>query len=295
MQTLSLGGDKMDEVKLIMLGTGSPRPDLKHDSSGQVLLVDNQPILIDCGEGVTRKMMQSGIEMRDVEQLWFTHLHSDHVVGYGQFLLGGWTAGRKKLTIVDPIGVKKMHQTFLNMFKEDIEYRVSLGKNPEGLLDATIIEIGSPGEIKTNLPLKVFAEEMIHNVKTYAYRFELENRTIVISGDTAPTPKLAPFAKGADLLVHDAAMAKNDAYKPPLTKEREKMWRNLQFEHCTPAQAAEHAKKAGVQHLVLTHFLPQVDEDLAYQEAREVFDGEITIAQDLQVINIKKKSGVETR
>ncbi|SDH16812.1 Ribonuclease BN, tRNA processing enzyme [Alteribacillus persepolensis] len=278
----------MDHMKVIMLGTGSPRPDIERGGAAQVLLVGNKPILVDCGEGATKQLMKAGIPPETVNVVFFTHLHSDHLMGYQQFLLGGWTAGRTHLTIYGPRGLKKFHDTTLSMFDEDISYRTSLGKNPEGLLDVNVVEIEDTGEIPTDLPLSVSAAEMVHNVKTYAYRFEKNGKAVVFSGDTAPTPVIGDFSKGADILVQDAAMAVNDAYKPPLSREREMMWENLQKEHCTPGQAGEIGEKAGVKQLVLTHFLPRIDKEQAYLDAKKVYSGKVIVPDDLQVIEIEK-------
>ncbi|WP_102348782.1 MBL fold metallo-hydrolase [Bacillus sp. Marseille-P3661] len=279
----------MSDVKIIMLGTGSPRPDIERGGSAQVLLIDALPILVDCGEGTTRQLMKVGIPPETVEHLWFTHLHSDHVMGYLQFLLGGWTAGRSKLTVVGPKGTKNFHETIMNLFEEDIVYRTSLGRSPEGLLDVNIIEVEEAGEVPTDLPVKVTADQMIHNVPTFAYRFEIEETVVVFSGDTAPNERIIELSRDADILIHDAALAKNAAYKPPLSPERQKMWDNLQKEHCTPAQAGEIAFKAGAKQLVLTHFLPKIDLELAYQEVSEVYSGSVIVPEDLQVIPVKKR------
>ena len=274
----------MTNYEVTMLGTGSPRPDLERSGPAQILSIDDTHILIDCGEGTTAQLMKTKIPPESIQYLFMTHLHSDHLLGYGQFLLGGWGLGRRKLTVVGPKGMKHYHDTIINLFNEDIAYRTSLGRPGNGVLDVNIIEIDGPGEISCGLPIKITAAEMVHNVLTYGYRFETDDKVIVFSGDTAPTPNIVQLARGADLLVLDAALAPTGVYRNTNNPELQKIWDNLQKEHCTPSQAGEIAREAGVKTLVMTHFLPNINQEETYQEAASTFNGEIIVGHDLQVI-----------
>ncbi|MGY4691468.1 MBL fold metallo-hydrolase [Salibacterium sp. K-3] len=278
----------MSNWKVTMLGTGSPRPDLERSGPAQVIHFGDLPVLIDCGEGTTAQLMKADIPPQSVNHLFMTHLHSDHLLGYGQFLLGGWGWGRRKLTIYGPKGMKHFHDTMLDLFEKDIDYRISLGRSPKGVREnVEIIEFDHPGEIELmddEIPAQVFVEEMVHNVPTFAFRFEGENQTIVHSGDTAPTENIVKLAEGADILIQDAGMAVNEIYKNPSDPELEEIWENLKKEHCTPAQAADIAQRAEVKQLVMTHFLPDIDTKLAYSEAAEVFEGRTLVGEDFMVI-----------
>ncbi|AXF57042.1 MBL fold metallo-hydrolase [Salicibibacter kimchii] len=281
----------MSEWKLTMLGTGSPRPDLERSGPSQVLQMGEANILIDCGEGTTAQLQRANIPPQSVTNLFMTHLHSDHIFGYGQFLLGGWGLGRRKLRIVGPKGIKNYHDTLLELFKDDIDYRISLGRSPKGVLeDVEIIEFDKPGEIKVEdpeIPARIFTDEMVHNVPTFGYRFEGKDQVFVHTGDTAPTENASKLAEGANLLVQDGCLASNETYKNTDNPELQMIWRNLQKEHCTPAQAAQIAKDAKVEKLVLTHFLPNTDVEEVYDEAAAVFDGEVIIGEDLETYSVK--------
>lgn len=271
---------------ITMLGTGSPRPDLERSGPAQVLHINNNPILIDCGEGTTAQLLKADIPPENVNVLMFTHLHSDHFFGYGQFLLGGWGRGRRELTVVGPKGIKEFHETIINMYKDDIAYRVSLGRPENGVLDVKIIEFDQAGEIQVDIPAKVTAEKMVHNVPTFGYRFEMEDKIIVFSGDTAPTPNIVELAREADVLVLDAALSKTGVYRDTKDPELLKIWENLQKEHCTPEQAGDIAQEAGVKKLVMTHFLPNVIPKEVKEEAEGRFTGESIVAEDLMEIYI---------
>lgn len=275
----------MRNIKVIMLGTGSPRPSLERSPSSHLLLVDDLPIMVDCGDGAVTQLLKIGIEPPQIKHLFLTHLHADHVLGYGQFLIGGWAWGRRELTIVGPIGTQKFHERFVQMMEEDINYRLSLGRSTNGILDNVhIIEVEQPGAVSCELPMKISAERMVHFVPTFGYRFEIDDKVVVFSGDTAPTEAIVQLSRDADLLIHDAAVALTPAYAD--NPSFQKIWENLQKEHCTPAQAADTALRAGVKKLVLTHFLPGVDVQQVYQEASEVFSGTVIVASDLQAISV---------
>ncbi|MED4205342.1 MBL fold metallo-hydrolase [Neobacillus mesonae] len=273
-------------LSIVMLGTGSPRPDLERSGPAQVLFLDDLPILIDCGEGTTTQLMKANIPPQNIKHLFFTHLHSDHFFGYGQFLLGGWGLGRRELTVIGPNGIKEFHDTLVRMFHDDISYRTSLGRPGNGVLDVKIIEIDEPGIVPCDIPAKVTAAEMVHNVPTFGFRFETEEKAVVFSGDTAPTPAIIELARNADVLVQDACLAATGVYRNTKDPELQKIWENLQKEHCTPQQAGEIAQEAGVKKLVMTHFLPNVNGEEVQQEAANSFDGEAIVGKDLLKITV---------
>lgn len=283
---------KMENTQVTMLGTGSPRPDLERSGPAQVVDIGGIQILVDCGEGTTSQLMKAEIRPEEIEYLFFTHLHSDHTFGYGQFLLGGWGLGRRSLTIVGPEGTKDFHEAFLKIYEKDIQYRTSLGRPGNGVLDVTIIELDVEGSIHVpGLDMNIETAKMVHNVKTFAYRFEWQDNVVVISGDTAPTPNIEQLAKDADLLVIDGCLAPTAVYHQTTNPELKEIWRNLQKEHCTPKQAAEIAVGANVGKLVLTHFLPGLLKDIAMQEATAVYSGPVIIAEDLLRINVNERIG----
>ncbi|WP_180994063.1 MBL fold metallo-hydrolase [Bacillus sp. Marseille-P3661] len=271
----------MTKLSITMLGTGSPRPELRRSGPAQTLSIDDETILIDCGEGTTNQLLKAGLPPESIKQLWFTHLHSDHTFGYGQFLIGGWGRGRSELTIIGPKGTKRFHEKILDLYEEDINYRCSLGRSDAGIRDVRIIEIDKPCKVENPSLIDTTVESMIHNVPTFGYRLEINNKIIVISGDTAPHDGIINLAKDADVLVIDAGLATGK--KSPAL---EKIWDHLQKEHCTAEQVGQIAAKANVKKVVLTHFLPELDPAKAYDEVATHFSGEIIIPEDLDKIEL---------
>ena len=276
---------------VIMLGTGSPRLTKERMASAHLLTIGDVPILVDCAEGTTMQLVKSDIAPQDIKHVFFTHLHADHMLGYANFLISGWLEGRRELTVVGPVGTKKMHDLLVEMLKDDIDYRMSLGRPEAGVRDVKVIEIENEGKVEVDLPMDIHCAEMNHNVPTFAYRFEKDEYSVVFSGDTAPpTDNLVKLAQGADLLIHDTALTPIDGDKMP---NAEKIWENLQKEHCTPAQSAETAKRANVKELVLTHFLPKMNPEKSLAEAAAVFSGKIYVPNDLDVIQLPVKTSVK--
>ncbi len=277
-----MGLRNMSRIAVVMLGTGSPRPNIHRSQPAQALIIGEETILIDCGDGTTTQLLKAGIPPESIKLLFFTHLHSDHTLGYGQFLLGGWGQGRSELTIIGPKGTKAFHERLLDLYSDDIDYRCSLGRSETGIRDVKVIEFDSPGELPINpLPYKITTARMVHNVPTYALRFEIGNKIIVISSDTAPNEEIIHLAQDADILIQNAALTKGRR-----STALEKIWDQLQKEHCTPAEAGMIASRARVKKLVLTHFLPESDPDIAYEESSAQFSGEIIVPEDLQVISV---------
>jgi ribonuclease BN (tRNA processing enzyme) len=114
-------------------------------------------------------------------------------------------------------------------------------------------------------PFTVRTVPMVHPVPAYAIRVEHGNKSLVYSGDTGPNDALVELARGADLLLCEAALRDDDPNNPP----------DL---HLTPADAGEHAKRAGVKRLVITHVPPWFDRDTQGLGARRTYSGDVKVA-----------------
>jgi ribonuclease BN (tRNA processing enzyme) len=114
-------------------------------------------------------------------------------------------------------------------------------------------------------PFTVRTAQMVHPVPAYAIRVEHGNKSLVYTGDTGPNEALVELARGADLLLSEAALPDNDPHNPT----------DL---HLTPADAGEQAKKAGVKKLVITHVPPWYDRETQAENARRTYSGPVEIA-----------------
>jgi len=275
------GVTNTDVLRVTLLGTGNPRPNPARAGPSQVVQAGDTLYLVDCGPNATLQLQRAGIDPAAVRRLLFTHLHTDHTLDYGQFVLGGWAIGRDALHVWGPPGTARLTRLlFEEAYAEDIAYRLALGRPPAGLRGFPVTEVGE-GLVLAEGPLRVRAVRVQHAIDTRAYRFDWEGRSIVISGDTAYCPALVELARGADVLVQDCQLASDRAYQDPVSR---RLWEHLRTQHATPEEAARMAREAGVRTLVLSHLPPAVDvAELAARTARE-FAGRVVVGEDLLTI-----------
>jgi ribonuclease BN (tRNA processing enzyme) len=270
-------------LQVTLLGTGNPRPNPQRTGPSQVVRAGDARYLVDCGPNATLQLQRAGLDPAAVRRLLFTHLHTDHTLDYGQFVLGGWAIGRDALRVWGPPGTARLTRLlFEEVYAEDIAYRLSLGRPPAGLLGFPVAEVGE-GVVLEEGELRVRAVRVEHAADTRAYRFEWRGQSLVISGDTTYCPALVELARGADLLVQDCQLASDRAYRDPTSR---RLWEHLRTQHATPEEAGRMAREAGVRTLVLSHLPPAVDvADVAARAARE-FAGRVVVGEDLLTVAV---------
>jgi len=276
-------------TRLILLGTGGgPRPRKASSASAQVIVSNNVAYVIDCGDGVARQLAFAGVPLSTLRHVFVTHQHSDHNADYGNLIWLAWTAGLS--TRVDtwgPSPLKKMTNLFFEMNKYDIDVRVA---NEGRVPLAPLVhphEIDAGGLVMGDEQVKVTATLVDHPpvVPAFAYRFDAADRSIVISGDTAPSDNLVKLAQGADVLVHSVvyvpAVDRLVARVPNATALKASI-----LAHQTSVEnAGRVAQAAGVKTLVLSHFVPPDDPEVTDQMwidgARVHFRGSVIVGRDL--------------
>ncbi len=275
--------------RLVMLGTaGGPTPKALRAAPAQALVVDGVVYVIDCGNGVARQMALAGINLGALRHVFITHHHSDHNADLGNLLLLAWSGNLA--TPVDcwgPPPLAAMRETFLQLNAFDIQTRITdEGRAPLADLFRTH-ELSGAGVVLHGEHVTVTAARVSHPPITdaYAYRFDCPDRSIVFSGDTAPSETLVALARGADVLVHEVmylpALEKLIASEPNAASLRE----HLLASHTSTEQVGRIATEARVKTLVLSHFVPGGDPALTDDIWRDAvaphFKGEIVIARDL--------------
>ena len=276
-------------TRLVLLGTGGgPRPRIASSGSAQVIVSNNVAYVIDCGDGVARQLAFAGIPLATLRHVFITHQHSDHNADYGNLIWLAWTAGLS--TRVDSWGpppLEQMTKLFFEMNAYDITTRVSNeGRVPLAPL-VHVHELHDGGVVMSDDNVKVTATLVDHPpvVPAFAYRFDAPDRSIVISGDTAPSPNLVKLASGADVLVHSVM------YPPAIDRLVARVPNAAALKasilaHQTSAEdAGRVAQQAGVKTLVLSHFVPpddaEVTEAMWLEAARRQFRGTVIVGRDL--------------
>src|SRR4029077_13628234 len=189
-----------------------------------------------------------------------THLHSDHTVGYPDLILTPWVIGRRvPLEVYGPKGIKAMTQHILAAYDEDIKARTRADGNQHGFPQgswANAHEIAT-GVVYKDENVTVTAFPTKHAMESYVYGCVTPDRSIVITGDTAPTQATIDACNGCDVLIHEVNTLSALAARPAMFQAFAGIY------HTSTAQLAELAAQAKPKLLVLYHasisFRPQVN------------------------------------
>jgi len=287
---LERGAKRQDEA--ILLGTGGgPRPKKVNMSSAQVIIVNDLLYVVDCGDGVARQLVIAGVSLQKLRHVFVTHHHSDHNADYGNLLLFGWIDGLKP--IVDAYGpppLVRMTELIAEMNAVDIATRIADEGRPPFTGLVVPHELTAGGVVRQQAGVKVTAALVDHPPirPAFAYRFDTPGRSIVISGDTAPSESLVTLAKGADVLVHEVlylpGVDRLVGNEPHATRLRD----HLVASHTPSAEVGRIAAAADVKTLVLSHFVPGDDRSITDEMwtvgVRAQFKGEVVVGRDLMVL-----------
>lgn len=280
--------------RLVLLGTkggpairpGGPSP------TAMLLQASGRNLVVDCGLGVTRGLVEAGVYLRDLDLIFITHLHSDHVLELGPLIHTAWTTGlARPVTVYGPPGTQALWTGFLASLSYDIETRIADEGRPDLEALVKVVEYG-PGMVFEADGLSVDALRVDHPPVTecFALRARFAGRSVVFSSDTAYFPPLAEFAAGADLLVHEAMLPEGVESIVARTGNGARLREHLIASHTFAADAGRIATAAGARHLVLHHLIPA--DDPAFTEAdwkaalAPVWSGELTVGRDGLVIDL---------
>ncbi|WP_244857874.1 MBL fold metallo-hydrolase [Sphingopyxis granuli] len=294
-----------DGLHVALCGTGSPLPDRRRAGSCTVVIAGKAMFVVDAGEGGARNISLMGLPNPRLRGLFLTHFHSDHIDGMGPMMLLRWTASGNEspLPVHGPEGVEAVIAGFNAAYAADNGYRTAhhgATITPPAAAGAVAMPFAMPDAptvVHQVDGLRVTAFPVDHRPVRPAvgYRFDYEGRSVVISGDTAPSPSLEAAAKGADLLIHEALQpAMVQTLSDRLTAARRPQTGRIMHDildyHASPAQAADSARRAGVRMLVLSHIVPPLPSRYfnaaLLDGADSRFDGPIIVGEDGQYFSL---------
>jgi ribonuclease Z len=273
-------------AQVILLGTGTPNAEPDRSGPSVAIVANGQPYIVDFGPGVVRHATAAGILPSKLRIAFATHLHSDHTAGLSDLILTPWTLERTvPLELYGPRGLKSMANHVEKAYVEDIKIRLTGGEPSNKTGYGVNVHAIRPGVVFQDANVKVTAVRVPHGSwpEAYAYRFDTrcdkcDGRSIVISGDTAPTDAVANLCNGCDVLVYEVYSTAGFARRPP-------DWQRYHARHHTSsAELAAIAVKAHPSILVLTHLLSwgTSDEDLL-SEVTRLYKGKTILGRDLDV------------
>ncbi|WP_338696351.1 ribonuclease Z [Streptomyces sp. Q6] len=301
----------MSVREFVVLGTASQVPTRHRNHNGYLLRWDAEGILFDPGEGTQRQMLRAGVAAHDIDRICVTHFHGDHSLG-----LAGVIQRINLDRVPHPVTAHfpASGQRFFDRLRYSTAYHETVGITEE--------PVSGEGAVLADTPAyRLEARRLSHPVESYGYRLvEPDGRRILperlaahgIAGpdvgrlqregslgavtlddvsevrrgqrvafvmDTRLCEGAEALAEGCDLLVIESTFLDED--------------RRLAADHghLTAGQAARVARDAGVRHLVLTHFSQRYSDPQEFErQARAAgFDGELTVARDLDRVPVPKR------
>lgn len=282
-------------MKLTILGSGSPEPYMRRASSGYLLEIGDDTILFDCGGGVFDNLIRSGRKPSDITHLFFSHLHSDHMMDYARLVHAAWDEGGAPIKVFGPPPIADISQGYFGpegIFSHDLRSRTELLPSQE-VWKARGGTLPRPWPAPEVTEIAVdFAHdggdwrlttcEVPHGqpaLQCMAFRIESGDKSFVYSGDAGRCEALEALCHKADLLLHWCYRL--DGETPPA------VMRDLTP---TPSEIAAMATRTKVQRLLLTHFRIHMDEPDRHADAlnrlETGFDGSSGIVEDLESYDI---------
>ena len=239
-------------MKLTIVGCSGSVPGPDSAASSYLVEHEGYRMLLDLGSGAFGAL-QRHVQRAEVDAVVLSHLHPDHCLDVAPMIVQrrhGLAAVPPRIPLLGPAGTHD---------------RLALAYDPtsrDGLRDLFDLAAVTPGERELG-PFRLRFERVDHPVPTHAVRVAAGGRTLVYSADTGPSDALVSVAEGADLLLCEASFEEGPANPPGL--------------HLTGRLAGEHARRAGVGRLLVTHVPPWTDAGRTLDAATAAFGGPTTL------------------
>jgi len=202
------GQSESGNLRVILLGSGGgPAPNPQRFGISTLVVAGSEKLMFDCGRAATIRMGQLGMLLGEVNKLFVTHLHSDHVIGIPDLYLTGWASQGRVVPrrVWGPVGTRDMMTYLKKAFAFDIHMRRDVDElfPAEGI--KTVATDIREGVVYDENGVKVTAFLADHGpVKpAFGYRVDYRGHSVAISGDTRPSDNLVKFSQGVDLLIHE--------------------------------------------------------------------------------------------
>jgi ribonuclease Z len=273
-----------DGIRVTLLGTGGPLPAVERSGPSTLVEAGDEVLLFDCGRGVTQRLAQVGMPLKDIDAVFLTHLHSDHTVGFPDLWLTGWLRGRPDPVLVfGPAGTEDMMRHLEQAFHADIASRLNASPEAAAIDAHDIVE--NVVYRTDDVTVTAFVVDHGSIVPAYGFRVDYQGRrSVVISGDTRYSENLIRNARGVQLLVHEVAAA-----DPELLRSSERV-RNIIGIHTTPEEAGRVFRQARPFLAIYSHIvLFDVSEDELLRRTRAQYPGALQVGRDLMVIEIQNE------
>ena len=273
-------------IEIILTGTGSPMVDPNRAGPSTLVIAGGQTFLVDCGRGVLMRAAAVGVGAANLTAVLLTHLHSDHITDLSDVITTRWinSFGPAPLPIIGPPGTRAVVEATLAALAPDISYRIGHHADITAPPEVTVLEFAA-GQVWDNGGVVITAAPTDHRPvePTIAFRIEFGGASVVLAGDSVPCDSLDELARGANALVH-TVIRKDLVEQVPVQRLKD-----ILDYHSSVEQAAATATRAGVDTLVLTHYVPPLaagQEDQWRALAAEEFSGRVELGDDLLRVSV---------
>lgn len=278
-------------MKIVLLGTGGPRPDLRRNASAVVVRIGGENLLFDAGRGVVLQLLRAGVPLAAVDPVFLTHHHFDHIGDLGDVILTTWLQGRPgALRIFGPEGTREIVAALTErVYGPDIRYRDEGEPSIGGWKPVEVGDVGM-GVVCEGRTWRVSAEFVEHgqglNIpnfrwSTLGYRLESEGKVLAISGDCVPCDGLDRLARNADILIQCCYLAEAEVIDDHTR-------RLARYTLASSGQVGKVAARNGVKKLVLTHFREKSNALMQsiVEDVRRDYGGPVVLGEDLMELNL---------
>ena len=272
-----------EEIVVTLLGTSAPAVSTVRFGPSTLVQAGGLNLLFDAGRGAATRLSQLSVSLGELEGVFLTHFHSDHLNGFSDIWMTGYLGphgGRSTpLNVYGPPGIEGIMDGLLSAFEADRAIRGSGGLVVnEGTLIETH-EYSADGTVLEKDGVRVTAFEVNHGelIKpAYGYRVDYSGRSVVISGDTKYNENVIEYGRGVDLLIHEVDVTNDPSHQAIMNN------------HTSPEDAGRVFAEAAPKMAVYTHILrlggndfpPSSLGELAAR-TRTTYDGPLTIGEDL--------------
>ncbi len=282
-------------TRVTLTGTGVPHPAPGRAGAGTLVRTGDVSLQFDAGRGTVLRLVEAGSSPSELDALFVTHVHSDHVVGIPDLVMTRWVQQQLAVTgplpMVAPEGsTERFLRRMLEPFDDDIALRTAhVGAAAPELELSTFAPTPTPTVVWTGGDGSVAVRSVaVHHepVDAVAYRIDTPDGAVVVSGDTRVCDEVADLCAGADVLVHEACRTTALAEVVAGT-----VFETIFSYHADTVALGAMAERAGVPHLVLTHLIPQptgaADAEAFGEDVRRGgFTGTVTVGEDLTTVTL---------
>ncbi len=283
-------------MKITLLGTGGPRPDPERHGPAVLVSTAASAVLVDAGRGVATQLVRAGRPLADLDAIFLTHHHYDHISGLGDLLMAAWNEGRTRpLPILGPAGTRSiLAALFDQVYAADIRFRIREAEtrgefmpHPSEVFVAQDVHDRAAFEYEG---VGVLARRVDHGDalglteaewSAFGYRMQADGASAAVSGDAVACPGLEALADGVDVLVMCCYLAAQE-----IDSEDTEFLATRVI--ASAPQVGEIAARSGTRMLVLTHFRqkPAALIRSMVDLAAEDFPGSVIAGEDLLVLDV---------